>query len=63
MSYHDLEHAPRLLSELPEAQRSQLVELWQGARQRQHEHLIAAIEKILRGVPTVFRGTVRKILL
>ncbi|MGE0326950.1 MAG: hypothetical protein AB7K71_29775 [Polyangiaceae bacterium] len=63
MSYHDLTGSPRLLAELPESQRAQLMELWQSARQRQHAHLRAAIEQILSGVPLVLRGTVRKILL
>lgn len=62
MSYHDLERPPSLLSELSEPQRSQLVALWQSARERQHAHLIAAIDKILSGVPLVLRGAVRKIL-
>ncbi|MCA9644177.1 MAG: hypothetical protein KC492_25965 [Myxococcales bacterium] len=63
MSYHDLTGTPSLLAELPEAQRAQLLALWQSARQRQHAHLRAAIEEILSGVPLVLRGAVRKILL
>jgi hypothetical protein len=54
---------PRLLDELAPEARVRLLELWAGARERQHEDLNAAIDQILQSVPRIMRGAVRKILI
>lgn len=66
MSLNDvapLQSLPRLLDELEPDARTRLLELWDSARERQHEDLTVAIEQILQSVPRIMRGAVRKILI
>lgn len=62
VSFHDLPEPPRLLGELSTQQRERLLALWQAARAQQHAELKHAMDRIVQGVPALFRGTVRKIL-
>lgn len=54
--------AAPLLDALDTPERERLLALWRAARERQHAEVTAAVEQILRVVPLVFRGTVRRML-
>jgi len=63
VSLHDVpEPLPALLGELSPEDQARLLSLWNSARSQQRAELERAMERIIQGVPAVFRGTVRKIL-